>query len=116
MIQLQSPFWLIALSGVLIPVLIHLWNKKPGRTIKVGSIRWLEATASKRLNSIRLHDWLLLLLRMAIVALVALVLTQPQWLHPTTLPAKRQAFIAPLVLASQALRHVKPTVDSLRKQ
>lgn len=116
MLQLLSPFWLVALSGVLIPVLIHLWNKKPGRTIKVGSIRWLEAAASKRLNSMRLHDWLLLLLRMAIVALVALILTQPQWLQPTPPPAKRQVLIGSAVFASQALLKIKPTVDSLRKQ
>ena len=72
-----APFWLFAASAILIPIAIHLWNKRQGKTVKVGSLRWLEASASNRWSSIRLSNFWLLVLRCLILILLAVALAQP---------------------------------------
>ena len=116
MLQLFNPFWLIALAGLLVPVAIHLWNKKPGRTIKVGSIRWLEEAASQRLSSLRLYDLWLLLLRMVIVALLALLLTQPRWIRQNQASARNLILISPEMQQSARFQSIQTMIDSLRQQ
>lgn len=116
MLQLFNPFWLIALAGILVPIAIHLWNKKPGRTIQVGSIRWLEEAASQRLRSLRLHDLWRLLLRTVIVALLALLLTQPQWMNVHPPSARSLVLISPEVWQSARVQAIKTMIDSLRQR
>jgi hypothetical protein len=33
---LTTPIWLFALAAIGIPVMIHLWNIKPGKTLEGG--------------------------------------------------------------------------------
>lgn len=72
-----NPTYLWALLGLCIPIIIHLWSKKEGRTIKVGSLKLLQEEDSKQSNSIQLHEYLLLLLRLLIIAIVVLILANP---------------------------------------
>jgi len=73
-----NPTYLWALLGLLIPIAIHLWSKKEGKTIKVGSIELLLESESKQTSSIKPNELWLLLLRMFIIALVAIVLAEPK--------------------------------------
>lgn len=74
-----NPTYLWALLGLLIPLAIHLWSKKEAQTIKIGSIQLLDESNSRQSSNIQLNEWLLMLLRMAIVALVVLLMAGPQW-------------------------------------
>lgn len=74
-----NPSYLWALLGLLVPLAIHLWSKKEAKTIKIGSIQLLEESNSRQSSSIQLNEWLLLLLRMLIVALVVLLMAGPRW-------------------------------------
>ncbi len=116
MLQLLSSFWFIALAGLLVPVLIHLWNKKPPKVIKVGSIKWLAATASKKARSLRFQDWPLLLLRCLLLTALVLFLVQPVWRQ--TLPPKNQKYVwvAPELLKAPNLSLIQNTLDSLTQQ
>ena len=73
-----NPTYLWALLGLLIPIAIHLWSKKEGKTIKVGSIELLRESESKQTSSIQPNELWLLLLRMLVISLVTLVLAEPQ--------------------------------------
>tara|TARA_R110002073_G_scaffold279026_1_gene442828 strand:+ start:65547 stop:66800 length:1254 start_codon:yes stop_codon:yes gene_type:complete len=73
-----NPTYLWALLGLLLPIAIHLWSKKEGKTIKIGSIELLRESESKQTSSFRPNELVLLLLRMFIIALVTLVLAEPQ--------------------------------------
>lgn len=96
------------------PVAIHLWNKRQGNTVKVGSLRWLQASASTRWRSIRLHDVGLLLLRCLILILLAVALAQLVWVHrPEKLPGKKAVFVADELLYTSAIQPIKPTIDAL---
>ncbi len=74
-----NPTYLWALLGLLVPIIIHLWSNKSGKTIKVGSTQFLTESESSRSSSIRLNELLLLLFRMVIIALLALILAEPVW-------------------------------------
>ncbi|MBP2834004.1 BatA domain-containing protein [Aquimarina sp. U1-2] len=77
MIFLNS-IYLWALLGIILPVFIHLWSKKKGKTIKIGSIKLFNETTSRKSRHIQLHEWFLLLLRAALVGLLALILASPR--------------------------------------
>ncbi|MBD1397322.1 BatA domain-containing protein [Pontibacter sp. JH31] len=109
-----SPIWLFAASAVLVPIAIHLWNRRQGKTVKVGNLRWLEPSASRRWSSIQLSDVWLLVLRCCILLLVAVALAKPVWEGAaTSQQAQKAVLISPELLHSTAIRQIKPTVDNL---
>tara|TARA_R110002051_G_scaffold94647_6_gene164540 strand:- start:10578 stop:11876 length:1299 start_codon:yes stop_codon:yes gene_type:complete len=73
-----NPFYLWALLGLLVPIAIHLWSKKEAKIIKIGSIQFLNASDSKQSRSIQLNEIWLLILRMMIIAIVVLILSEPK--------------------------------------
>lgn len=58
---------------------IHLWSKREARTIKVGSVQFLDQTHSRESRRIQIKEWVLLALRMGIVALVVGIMAGPHW-------------------------------------
>ena len=75
----STPSYLWALLGLLVPIGIHLWSKKEAKTIKIGSIQFLNPSDSKQSSSIQLNEIWLLVLRMMIIAIVVLILSEPKW-------------------------------------
>ena len=73
----------MGLAGVLLPVIAHLLSRKKYDIVDWGAMQFLELdpTAKRR---IRLEELLLLLVRMAVMAVVTLALARPwiagQWL------------------------------------
>lgn len=72
-----NPSYLWALMGILVPIVIHLWNRKKVLTIKVGSIKMLTDSEPKRTSSIRPNEWWLLLLRILMISLLVFILAEP---------------------------------------
>lgn len=105
--------WL-ALLGLAVPLAIYLWNRRPGRVVRVGSVRWLQAAANQRLRNIKPEQLLLFLLRAAVLGLLALAVAEPLQLLPVP-PARGQVLLAPGVTA-EALAPVRPLLDSLRRR
>lgn len=82
--------------------------------MKVGSLRWLEASASNRWSSIKLSNFWLLVLRCLILILLAVALAQPVWEHQA--PKQRGAkaiVVGEELLYTSALESIKPSIDSL---
>ncbi|MGC3945176.1 MAG: BatA domain-containing protein [Chryseolinea sp.] len=71
---LLNPIWLWGLTGLLVPVAIHLLSRKDMRIIKIGSLRHLELGTTRQAIRIRLNAFVLLALRCLIVALLAIFL------------------------------------------
>lgn len=74
MFQLINSLYLFALLGLLVPIAIHLWNRRKGKVIKVGSIQWLQVSTNSRFSSIKFHQWPLFLLRALLIILLSLLL------------------------------------------
>lgn len=81
MFQLVNPIWLFGISGIIIPLLIHLWNVKKGKTLKIGSVSLLGESSRQNARSLRLLDLILLLLRCLLIIIVSIMLAEPVWIN-----------------------------------
>jgi len=71
-----NAWMLLGLAGVALPVFAHLISKRRFDVVHWGAMRFLELGQRTR-RRIRLQDLLLLLLRMSLLALLALALSRP---------------------------------------
>ena len=71
---LLNPIWLWGLTGLMIPVAIHLLSRKDMRIIQIGSLRHLVNSTTRQAIRIRLNAYGLLALRCLIIALLAVLL------------------------------------------
>ena len=70
------PAGLAALASLLLPLLIHLARRDEQRLLDFAALRWLAARPRPR-RRIRFDDWPLLLVRLLLLALLALLLARP---------------------------------------
>lgn len=70
--QFANSIWLWGLTGMIIPVAIHLLSRKQGKVIKFGSIRHLDETSTRQFKAIRLNEVVLLLLRCLFIVFLVL--------------------------------------------
>jgi hypothetical protein len=76
------PIWLWGLTGLLVPIGIHLLSRKEGKVMRIGSIRYLEDSTTKQFRSLRLNEVLLLALRCLAIALLVFFLSGLQFNTP----------------------------------
>lgn len=115
MLQLVNPIALLTLAAVIIPVLIHLWNVRKGKTLKVGSIALLAESSKQPARSRRITNWPLFLLRCLLLLLLAVLLANPFWES-----GKRNASAGWVLIAgehlSSAYQQYGFQIDSLLKK
>lgn len=109
------PIWFLALAAISIPVAIHLWNVRKGKTLKIGSIALVAAASQKRSLSRRLNDVLLLLLRALLLILLAFVLAMPFWRQNNNSSGTKGWILIPKESVKEAYQKFKPQIDSLIK-
>lgn len=107
MLGLISPIWLAGLGALAVPIALHLWSRRGGRPIRVGSIRLLTGFAPATRRSWTIQDPWLLVLRCAVLAALVLALAGPYW-SPATQGTRTVALVAIDVADRNAL------IDSLR--
>jgi hypothetical protein len=73
---------LFGLSGVALPVLIHLLNRRRDQVVDWGAMQFLDL-GRRAQQRIRLTELVLMLARMTILALVSLALARPFWMPAT---------------------------------
>ncbi len=114
MLQLTQPIWLWAITGIAVPLVIHLWNIRQGKTLKVGSIAFLTESARAHSKSLRLSELWLLLLRCLLLILLALLLCQPVWIKQSGPQEKGWILLEPGNVKG-AYTNYKAVIDSLLK-
>ncbi|GAB2669088.1 BatA domain-containing protein [Arenimonas aestuarii] len=77
---LAFPLGLLALLGLALPLLVHLARREQQQPTMFAALRWLRAVRRPR-QKLRLEQWLLLALRLLLVAGLALLLAAPWFLH-----------------------------------
>jgi hypothetical protein len=108
MLGFLSPGWLLGLATLTLPLALHLWSRRGGRPIRVGSIRLLLGAPAATRRSWSIRDPALLLLRCSVLAALVLALAGPYW-SPRAASGVRWALIADDVAARNVL------VDSLTR-
>lgn len=72
-----TPLFLIALAGLAIPVLIHLTRQERGKPIRFPSLMFLERIPFEETSRRRIRHWLLLMIRLAALALLVAAFARP---------------------------------------
>jgi hypothetical protein len=72
-----NPLMLAGLGGAVLPLVVHLLNRARYRTMDWGAMMFLPGAQGRQEQSNRLKQILLLILRMAIVATLAVALARP---------------------------------------
>jgi hypothetical protein len=111
--QFLNPIWLFAIAAVSIPVIIHLWNIKSGKTLKVGSISLISAAAKKSSRSLLVTDKLLLAVRCLFLIVLALLLSMPVWKKQADTSKAKGWLLIPRENLTESYRKFKPQIDSL---
>ncbi len=73
--QFTNPIWLWTLTGLSIPIGIHLLSRKEGKVIRIGSLRHLHETNTQQFKGIRLNEIILLMLRSLLIILFVLLIS-----------------------------------------
>ncbi len=79
MLSFAHPLFLWGLLGLGAPVFLHLMHRTRARAVVFPSIRFIRSAPLPRGGRRRIDDWLLLLLRLAALALAVLALARPRW-------------------------------------
>lgn len=111
--QLLFPIGLLAISSLIVPILIHLWNVKRGRTLKIGSISLLGESSTLQSKSLKIKDWLLFLVRCLLLLILTIILCSPYILNESR-PRKEKGWIMiSAALLKEVYQENKQTIDSL---
>lgn len=106
-----NPAYLWALLGLAVPVAIHLWSRKEGRTIKVGSIRLLSESDPKQSSSLNLNELWLLFLRLLVVTLLVLILAEP-YLREKQDPVPVTYLVDASLVSNEEIRSMLDTIQN----
>jgi len=116
MIQILYPLGLLAALGIVIPVIIHLWNIRTGKTLKIGSVFLLGTPSDQRSRSFRVHDWPLLLLRSLLILLVAFILAEPMFIRTQFVEPKPGWILMEKAEFSRVWGQHRKKIDSLIRE
>ena len=72
-----SPLFLIGLAAAAVPILIHLFRRQPDPVVPFSAVRFLHRAPAEQARRRRLREWVLLALRTAALALLALSFARP---------------------------------------
>jgi hypothetical protein len=72
-----APLFFLALAALAIPVLIHLIQREKKRVVRFPSLMFVQRIPYKSVRRRRIHNWLLLMVRLAAIALIVLAFSRP---------------------------------------
>ncbi len=72
-----NQIFLIGTAAAALPILIHLFSRRRAREIEFSSLEYLQEISRKKVRRLRMRQWILLALRVLIVALFAMAMSRP---------------------------------------
>ena len=72
-----APLFFVALAALAIPVLIHLFQRERKQVMRFPSLMFVQRVPYKSIQRRRIHNWLLLLVRLAALTLIVLAFARP---------------------------------------
>ncbi len=82
MLSFGNSFFLFALAGLAVPIILHLINRELAVNLKFPSVRFIKKAQLPRRERRSLRDLLLLLFRLLLFTAVVLAFAQPSWVTP----------------------------------
>src|SRR5438034_10835999 len=72
-----APLFFVAFAGLAIPVLIHLIQREKKQIIRFPSLMFVQRVPYKSVQRRRIHNWLLLIVRLTALALIIFAFARP---------------------------------------
>jgi Mg-chelatase subunit ChlD len=72
-----APLFFVALAALAIPVLIHLIQREKKQVVRFPSLMFVQRVPYKSVRRRRIHNWLLLMIRLTALALIVLAFSRP---------------------------------------
>ena len=72
-----APLFFVALAALAIPVLIHLIQREKKQVVRFPSLMFIQRVPYRSVRRRRIHNWLLLLVRLTALALIVLAFSRP---------------------------------------
>jgi hypothetical protein len=105
-----APLALLGLIAVAVPVIIHLLGRNQSRVIRFPTLRFISASRLVPTRRKRISDWPLLLVRVAIVALGAVALSQPYFACARRTGAAAPSAISRAIIVDTSASMLRPVV------
>ena len=103
--SLAAPLFLLAALAGAIPVWLHMIHRRQAPVVPFSTLRFLRKSAEQTRRRKRIHDLLLLLLRVAALVLVAVALARPTIRHLGALFGRGAGRAVVLILDNSASLH-----------
>lgn len=75
-----APLYALAALAIAIPILLHLVRKQPKDRLEFSSLLFLPESPPRLTRNSKIENWLLLLLRAAVLAMLAFAFARPYWI------------------------------------
>lgn len=85
-ITFLHPGLLAGAAAALVPIVLHLWQRRRPRRVPFSDLRFLEAGHARRARRLGLRQWLLLLLRVLAILCVTVAAARPRLAGPAPAP------------------------------
>ncbi len=101
-----APLYLLGALAIAGPILFHLWRRAPRGRREFSTLMFLSPSPPRVTSRSRVEHWLLLLLRGAVLCLLALAFARPLWRTATSEPEQPgdEELVAVLIDTSASLR------------
>ena len=113
-----NPGWLVGLAALALPLVIHLWNRRPRQTIRLGSLDFLVGRQAGASWGRRIDNLPLLLLRALLLTIVVAALARLA--GPLKVPGPESqpgiVLVDPRLVDDSLALFANPVIDSLRRQ
>src|SRR5688500_893701 len=112
--------FLAALAALAVPIVIHLVFRQRAKKVDLGTLRFLRIELEHNARRRRVMRWLLLMLRLACVALLAFLFARPYLLSARSAGEKRTVAVlidrsATMELAQDGVRAIDRAVASVKQ-
>ena len=105
----QALLW--GMAAVAVPIIIHLLNRRRFRRVPWAAMRFLKISVEQNQRRMKLEDLLLLLIRCAMVLLLALMVVRPVVEGLQGVPGSK---VAAAIVVDNSARQVRPTCSERR--
>ena len=82
-----APLFFVALAGLAIPVLLHLTQREKKQIVRFPSLMFVRRIPYQSVRRRKIHNWLLLMVRLTALALIVLAFARPLISSADTTPA-----------------------------
>lgn len=108
--EFLQPTYLWGLTGLAVPVAIHLWSRRTFKVIPWGMTKFLPEESSRKASSLHWEDTLLFIVRALIWILIILLLAQPVFYSVEETRCNR-VLVAPELLKEKNITQILDTIQ-----